>query len=159
MAENITFERFLTERCAIPLKALNAALVLCMYDIQISLAIRFGMSEYGSMHRVIYDRPQEWVDHIDNSLKNLAISLGYEEKEFDSPGVTTNLPKFVNRGIIHTAYKETESEDQTIASFIQLAISDLTRGSIGGSNDSDGHHRSKIIYKMSEKRKQLVPLK
>lgn len=156
--ENITYERYLTERCAIPIEALHAALTLCLYDVQSSLAICFGISEYGSMHRTIFDPPTEWVKQIDKSLKILAKSLGYDEREFENPGVTANLPKFVQKGIVHRAYQETESTDPVIAAFIQLAVHDIALGQLGGPNDNHRHDRSEIINNMRDLRKQLVTL-
>jgi hypothetical protein len=157
----ITFERYLTERRAIPPKALEAALVLCMYDVEKTGAIMFGMSLYGSMHRAIFDPTPETRHQIEVAYHALSKSLGYGEDELESNGAATLLPDFLENGKFDPAY-ELPFQDYFLGTFVQMAKYHLEQRIqnpdflISTAQDKYADNGETFIYAMRQRRRELV---
>ena len=157
----ISFERYLTERRAIPPDALDAALVLCMFDVEKTGAIMFGMSLYGSMHKAIFDPSPETINNIESAYHQLSRSLGFDESELETDGPATLLPDFLNDGIFDKAY-ELAFENNALYEFVQMAkyhMSEKLRDNSfipGTSQDEYSANGGDIIYQMRQSRREMV---
>lgn len=159
--KEITFERYLTERRAIPPDALNAALVLCLHDVEKTGAMMFGMSLYGSMHRAIFDPTPETIHSIEVAYHKLSRSLGLNEDELESDGPATLLPDFLENGIFDEAYN-LAFEDDALYAFVQMAKYHLSEKLAdnsfvpGTASDKYSGNGGDIIGQMRQRRREMV---
>lgn len=157
----ITFERYLTERRAIPRDALDAALVLCMHDVEKTGAIMFGMSLYGSMHRAIFDPTPETRKSIEAAYHKLSRSLGFDEDELETDGPATLLPDFLDNGVFDEAY-DLAFENDALYAFVQMAKYHMSEKladnsfAPGTTRDRFQSSSGNIIHKMREIRQEMV---